>query len=214
LFLVLHRHRRDAFPSTGCPHLAQTVVSVINEGTRRRRLRLPGRADRSPAKPAEHAGDRASDRRTAYALAITTSTGRPSTTAGRSRRCQCGARPGRPVSAWDDLDLRERRRRAAHARHPPQHGSERAIPVRAALHGRLGPHHRRRRHQSGNRRGRLPRRRGRRPDRCTGSISTTRRVRTRRSRPVPWGRCWSRWTQRERAPPHANVPSSSARLTT
>jgi len=29
LFLVLHRHRRDAFPSTGCPHLAQTVVSVI-----------------------------------------------------------------------------------------------------------------------------------------------------------------------------------------
>jgi hypothetical protein len=43
LFLVLHRHRRDAFPSTGCPHLAQTVVSVIGEGTRRRRLRLPGR---------------------------------------------------------------------------------------------------------------------------------------------------------------------------
>ena len=31
LFLVLHRHRRDAFPSTGCPHLAQTVVSVIGE---------------------------------------------------------------------------------------------------------------------------------------------------------------------------------------
>jgi hypothetical protein len=29
LFLVLHRHRRDAFPSAGCPHLAQTVVSVI-----------------------------------------------------------------------------------------------------------------------------------------------------------------------------------------
>src|SRR5436190_6967350 len=28
LFLILHRHRRDAFPSTGCPHLAQTVVSV------------------------------------------------------------------------------------------------------------------------------------------------------------------------------------------
>ena len=42
LFLVLHRHRRDAFPSTGCPHLAQTVVSVIGEGERRRRLRLPG----------------------------------------------------------------------------------------------------------------------------------------------------------------------------
>jgi ParB-like nuclease family protein len=44
LFLVLHRHRRDAFPSTGCPHLAQTVVSVIGDRTAgRRRLRLPGR---------------------------------------------------------------------------------------------------------------------------------------------------------------------------
>jgi hypothetical protein len=43
LFLVLHRHRRDAFPSTGCPHLAQTVVSVIGDDGRRRRLRLPGR---------------------------------------------------------------------------------------------------------------------------------------------------------------------------
>ena len=49
LFLVLHRHRRDAFPSTGCPHLAQTVVSVIGEGGRRRRLRLPDRSARSPA---------------------------------------------------------------------------------------------------------------------------------------------------------------------
>ena len=49
LFLVLHRHRRDAFPSTGCPHLAQTVVSVIGDGGRRRRLRLPGGARRSPA---------------------------------------------------------------------------------------------------------------------------------------------------------------------
>jgi hypothetical protein len=49
LFLILHRHRRDAFPSTGCPHLAQTVVSVIGAGGRRRRLRLPGRARRSPA---------------------------------------------------------------------------------------------------------------------------------------------------------------------
>lgn len=28
-FLELHRHRRDAFPSVGCPHLAQTVASVI-----------------------------------------------------------------------------------------------------------------------------------------------------------------------------------------
>jgi hypothetical protein len=51
LFLVLHRHRRDAFPSTGCPHLAQTVVSVIGDGGRRRRLRLPGRGGRSPAEP-------------------------------------------------------------------------------------------------------------------------------------------------------------------
>jgi hypothetical protein len=49
LFLVLHRHRRDAFPSTGCPHLAQTVVSVIGDGGRRGRLRLPGRGGRSPA---------------------------------------------------------------------------------------------------------------------------------------------------------------------
>jgi len=48
LFLVLHRHRRDAFPSTGCPHLAQTVVSVIGAGGRRPRLRLPGRGSRSP----------------------------------------------------------------------------------------------------------------------------------------------------------------------
>ena len=46
LFLILHRHRRDAFPSTGCPHLAQTVVSVIGDGERRRRLRLPGRGRR------------------------------------------------------------------------------------------------------------------------------------------------------------------------
>src|SRR5215210_3769972 len=52
LFLVLHRHRRDAFPSTGCPHLAQTVVSVIGDVGRRRRLRLPGR--RSPTE--RHAG--------------------------------------------------------------------------------------------------------------------------------------------------------------
>jgi hypothetical protein len=43
LFLVLHQHRRDAFPRVGCPHLAQTVVSVIGAGQRRRRGRLPGR---------------------------------------------------------------------------------------------------------------------------------------------------------------------------
>lgn len=48
LFLVLHRHRRDAFPSTGCPHLAQTVVSVIGDGRQSRRLRLPGRWRHSP----------------------------------------------------------------------------------------------------------------------------------------------------------------------
>jgi hypothetical protein len=42
LFLVLHRHRRDAFPSTGCPHLAQTVVSVLGHDGGRR-LRLTGR---------------------------------------------------------------------------------------------------------------------------------------------------------------------------
>ena len=46
LFLVLHRHRRDAFPSTGCPHLAQTVVSVLGDGGRRSRLRLSRRAVR------------------------------------------------------------------------------------------------------------------------------------------------------------------------
>jgi ParB/Sulfiredoxin domain len=50
LFLILHRHRRDAFPSTGCPHLAQTVVSVIGGGDRRRRLRLPGRRRSAPAR--------------------------------------------------------------------------------------------------------------------------------------------------------------------
>ena len=46
LFLILHRHRRHAFPSTGCLHLAQTVVSVIGDDARRPRLRLPGRGSR------------------------------------------------------------------------------------------------------------------------------------------------------------------------
>jgi hypothetical protein len=50
LFLVLHRHRRDAFPSTGCPHLAQTVVSVIGDNGPRRRLRLPGRRGEAPTR--------------------------------------------------------------------------------------------------------------------------------------------------------------------
>ena len=49
LFLLLHRHRRDAFPTIGCPHLSQTVVSVIGDEGRRRLLRLPGRGRRSPA---------------------------------------------------------------------------------------------------------------------------------------------------------------------
>ena len=49
LFLMLHRHRRDGFPRVGCPHLAQTVVSVIGDGGRRRRLRLPGLGRRSRA---------------------------------------------------------------------------------------------------------------------------------------------------------------------
>ena len=49
LFLILHRHRRDGFPRVGCPHLAQTVVSVIGAGTRARRLRPPGRKRASPA---------------------------------------------------------------------------------------------------------------------------------------------------------------------
>jgi hypothetical protein len=50
LFLLLHRHRRDAFPRNGCPHLAQTVVSVIGDGGRRR-LRWPRRERSSPALP-------------------------------------------------------------------------------------------------------------------------------------------------------------------
>ena len=48
LFLVLHRLRRDAFPSMGCPHLAQTVVSVVGDGGRRRRMRWPARGARPP----------------------------------------------------------------------------------------------------------------------------------------------------------------------
>jgi ParB-like nuclease domain len=52
LFLVLHRHRRDAFPSLGCPHLAQTVVSVIGRSARRRRLpRFRRNAVTTPSRP-------------------------------------------------------------------------------------------------------------------------------------------------------------------
>ena len=49
LFLVLHRHRRDAFPTIGCPHLSQTVVSVIGKAGRGPNLRLPGRNRRPSA---------------------------------------------------------------------------------------------------------------------------------------------------------------------
>jgi len=54
LFLILHRQRRDAFPRIGCPrigcpHLAQTVVPVVGEGAKHRRLGLPGHARRSLA---------------------------------------------------------------------------------------------------------------------------------------------------------------------
>jgi hypothetical protein len=61
LFLVLHRHRRDAFPSAGCPHLAQTVAPVISDAARRRQRRLPGRGRRSPSvrPPAQAVEDQA-----------------------------------------------------------------------------------------------------------------------------------------------------------
>jgi hypothetical protein len=49
LFLMLHRHRRDAFPRIGCPHLAQTVVSVIGDDGRKRWPRLPSLRGGSPA---------------------------------------------------------------------------------------------------------------------------------------------------------------------
>jgi len=51
LFLVLHRHRRDAFPTLGCPHLSQTVVAVIGDGAQRRRLRWPSRRSRATRRP-------------------------------------------------------------------------------------------------------------------------------------------------------------------
>lgn len=41
LFLLLHRRRRDAFPSCGCPPLEQTVGTVVTDaGTKRRRIPL------------------------------------------------------------------------------------------------------------------------------------------------------------------------------
>jgi hypothetical protein len=39
LFLLLHRRRREGFPSCGCPPLEETVASVVREPERRRRLR-------------------------------------------------------------------------------------------------------------------------------------------------------------------------------
>lgn len=39
LFLLLHRRRREGFPSCGCPPLEETVASVVSEPERRRRLR-------------------------------------------------------------------------------------------------------------------------------------------------------------------------------
>ena len=43
LFLLLHRRRRDAFPSCGCPPLEDTVATVSAEVSKRRRFRLPRR---------------------------------------------------------------------------------------------------------------------------------------------------------------------------
>ena len=39
LFLLLHRHRREGFPSCGCPPLQETVPSVMAESSGRRGLR-------------------------------------------------------------------------------------------------------------------------------------------------------------------------------
>jgi hypothetical protein len=40
LFLLLHRRRRDAFPSCGCPPLEETVAQVV-AGAGKRRRRIP-----------------------------------------------------------------------------------------------------------------------------------------------------------------------------
>ena len=40
LFLMLHRRRRNAFPSCGCPRLEETVPAVVAEAARRRRTGL------------------------------------------------------------------------------------------------------------------------------------------------------------------------------
>jgi hypothetical protein len=39
LFLLLHRHRREGFPSCGCPPLQETLPTVMTETKERRRLR-------------------------------------------------------------------------------------------------------------------------------------------------------------------------------
>ena len=40
LFLLLHRHRREGFPSCGCPPLDETVSMVVTDAPRRRRMRV------------------------------------------------------------------------------------------------------------------------------------------------------------------------------
>jgi hypothetical protein len=41
LFLLLHRRRREAFPSCGCPPLEETVATIVQDGVgKRRRIRL------------------------------------------------------------------------------------------------------------------------------------------------------------------------------
>ena len=43
LFLMLHRQRREGFPSCGCPPLAETLATVVEAAGTRRRPRLFGR---------------------------------------------------------------------------------------------------------------------------------------------------------------------------
>jgi hypothetical protein len=43
LFLMLHRQRREGFPSCGCPPLEETLATVVETAGKRRRLRLFGR---------------------------------------------------------------------------------------------------------------------------------------------------------------------------
>jgi hypothetical protein len=43
LFLLLHRQRREGFPSCGCPPLEETLATVVADSGKRRRLGLFGR---------------------------------------------------------------------------------------------------------------------------------------------------------------------------